>query len=120
MTSCGAGPAADENRQRAGPYAAAFRTQTVAHPLHARAKGPGRCHAAEQAGHATDIAGGLAAGIAAGADLPLYLLQDILGLEITTDGSFQENLLMMRYPAAKYTQVHDPKSLPGFDTPLSL
>jgi carbamoyl-phosphate synthase large subunit len=64
--------------------------------------------------------GGAPLSIAANANLPLYLIQDVRGQDISTDGTFEPNLMMMRYPASKYAQVNDPKSLPGFDTPLSL
>ena len=63
--------------------------------------------------------GGAPLSISAGADLPLYLLQDIFDMEITTDGSFQENLMMMmRYPASIFETVDDPASLPGYHIPI--
>ena len=34
--------------------------------------------------------GGVPLSVAAGAHLPLYLLQDLFGMEITTDGSFRK------------------------------
>ena len=62
--------------------------------------------------------GGAPLSIAAGAELPLYLLQDLLGVEITTDGKFRENLMMLRYPAAVFRPVDDATILPGYDTPF--
>jgi len=62
--------------------------------------------------------GGAPLSIAAGADLPLYLIQEVLGLEITGKvGDFTDHLLMMRYDEAVFQQVNDLASLPGFDTP---
>jgi carbamoyl-phosphate synthase large subunit len=62
--------------------------------------------------------GGAPLSIAAGADLPLYLLQEVLGLPITARlGRFKENLLMLRYDQAVFVQVEDRTRLPGYDTP---
>ncbi len=62
--------------------------------------------------------GGAPLSVAAGADLPLYLLQEVLGLPISAElGRFTDRLLMMRYDDAAYEQVDDPGSLPGYDTP---
>lgn len=63
--------------------------------------------------------GGAPQSIAAGANIPLYLLEDIMGLEITTDGSFQADLLMMRYPAAFFKTTHQPSALDGYNGPIS-
>ncbi len=63
--------------------------------------------------------GGAPLSIAAGANLPLYLIQDVLGLDITTDGSFQPNLMMMRYPAAVFETIDQPSELDGYTTPIS-
>ncbi len=63
--------------------------------------------------------GGLPLSIAAGVDLPLYLLQEVLGLPITAEfGKFQHNLLMMRYSQEITKQIDDPSALPGFKSPI--
>ncbi len=62
--------------------------------------------------------GGAPLSIAAGANLPLYLLQEVLGRPITANlGEFTDQLLMLRYDEAVFVQVDDPQSLPGYDTP---
>jgi carbamoyl-phosphate synthase large subunit len=62
--------------------------------------------------------GGAPLSIAAGANLPLYLLQDVTGQTVTAEiGQFTPNLLMLRYPDQITTVVDDPSSLPGFDGP---
>lgn len=62
--------------------------------------------------------GGAPLSIAAGADLPLYLLQEVLGLPITAKlGEFTDQLLMLRYDEAVFVQVTDRQGLPGYDTP---
>jgi len=62
--------------------------------------------------------GGAPLSIAAGADLPLYLLQEVLGMPITAQpGEFTDNLLMLRYDDALFVEVDDRRSLPGYDTP---
>ena len=62
--------------------------------------------------------GGAPLSIAAGADLPLYLLQEVLGLPSTAKvGEFTDNLLMLRYDEALFVQVTDRQGLPGYDTP---
>ncbi len=62
--------------------------------------------------------GGAPLSIAAGANLPLYLLQEVLGLPITAEiGNFTDQFLMMRYDQAVFTKVEDPTTLPGFDSP---
>jgi len=64
--------------------------------------------------------GGAPLSIAAGANLPLYLLQDVLGLPITAElGNFADRMLMMRYDDALFVQVDDPSSLPGYNQPYS-
>ena len=63
--------------------------------------------------------GGVPLAMAAGADLPLYLLQEVTGRPITAKiGEFQDRLLMLRYDEAIYLQAGAVSSLPGFDTPL--
>jgi carbamoyl-phosphate synthase large subunit len=62
--------------------------------------------------------GGAPLSIAAGANLPLYLLQEVLGEPVTaTLGDFTDNLLMLRYDDAVFVPSGDPSSLPGFDEP---
>jgi carbamoyl-phosphate synthase large subunit len=62
--------------------------------------------------------GGVPLSIAAGANLPLYLLQEVLGLPITAKiGEFTDKLMMMRYDEAVFLQVDDVRTLPGFDAP---
>jgi len=63
--------------------------------------------------------GGTPLSIAAGANLPRYLLQEILGQPIDKDIDFQDNLMMMRYDQAVFTVEEKPESLPGFDSPIS-
>jgi len=63
--------------------------------------------------------GGAPLSIAAGADLPLYLLQEVLGLPIAAKfDEFTDRLLMMRYDQAIFTEVSDPASLPGYRQPF--
>jgi len=62
--------------------------------------------------------GGAPLSIAAGANLPLYLLQEVLGEPITAEvGNFKDRLLMLRYDDAVFRQVDEPSSLPGYETP---
>ena len=62
--------------------------------------------------------GGAPLSIAAGADLPLYLLQEVLGMPITAQvGEFTDRMLMLRYDDALFVQVDDCEGLPGFETP---
>ena len=52
--------------------------------------------------------GGTPLSIAAGADLPLYLLQEVLGRPITAQvGSFIDRLLMLRYDHEVFLQVDE-------------
>ena len=63
--------------------------------------------------------GGAPLSIAAGADLPLYLLQEVLSLPITAEfGQFTDRLLMMRYDEAIFTEMDDPSHLPGYKQPF--
>jgi carbamoyl-phosphate synthase large subunit len=63
--------------------------------------------------------GGAPLSVAAGADLPLYLLQEVLGLPITAKfGEFTDRLLMMRYDEAIFIETGDPASLPGYKQPF--
>ncbi len=62
--------------------------------------------------------GGAPLSIAAGADLPRYLLEDVLGRTVTGRvGDFTPNLLMMRYDDAAFRTVDDPSSLDGWESP---
>ena len=63
--------------------------------------------------------GGSPLAIAAGANLPLYLLQEVLGLPITAElGKFTDRLLMLRYDEAVFIQVTESlDNLLGFDAP---
>ncbi|HET6429008.1 MAG TPA: ATP-grasp domain-containing protein [Phycisphaerae bacterium] len=62
--------------------------------------------------------GGAPLAIAAGANLPRYVLEERLGREVTARlGQFTPNLLMLRYDQAVFTEVPSPEELPGFDTP---
>ena len=62
--------------------------------------------------------GGVPMTIAAGANLPLYLIQEVLGLPITARiGEFTDRLLMLRYDEAVYVKVDDLSELPGYDKP---
>ncbi len=62
--------------------------------------------------------GGAPLSIAAGANLPLYLLQEVLGQEVTANlGNFTEHLLMLRYDQAVYQQLDGLDDLPGLDGP---
>lgn len=63
--------------------------------------------------------GGAPLSIAAGANLPKYLLQELLGLEVEAKvGNFTRNLLMLRYSDHVTKEINDPSSLPGFETPI--
>lgn len=63
--------------------------------------------------------GGVPLSIAAGADLPAYLIQEVVGEPVTAQvGEFTENLLMLRYDDALFVPADDPPSLPGFDEPM--
>jgi len=63
--------------------------------------------------------GGSPLSIAAGANLPRYVLQEILGKPIDKNIDFQENLMMLRYDQAVFTVENKPESLPGFNSPIS-
>ena len=63
--------------------------------------------------------GGTPLSIAAGADLPLYLLQEVLGEPITAQpGKFADRLLMLRYDEAVFVPAENDESLPGYKTPI--
>ena len=63
--------------------------------------------------------GGAPLSVAAGANLPRYVLEEVLGQPISaTMGTFVDKLLMLRYDAAVYVKVDNVKSLPGLKTPL--
>jgi carbamoyl-phosphate synthase large subunit len=62
--------------------------------------------------------GGAPLSIAAGADLPRYLLEEVNGWEISGRvGEFTENLLMLRYDEQVFVRVEDAAELPGYDEP---
>jgi len=63
--------------------------------------------------------GGAPLTIAAGANLPLYLLQEVLGLPITAEMSnFTDRLLMLRYDEAVFVQPGENlNNLPGSSAP---
>ena len=62
--------------------------------------------------------GGAPLSIHAGANLPLYLIQDVLSLPITAKlGGFAPGTLMMRYDDAVFTHVDRLDDLPGYDSP---
>jgi len=63
--------------------------------------------------------GGTPLSVAAGANLPRYLIQEVLGQPIDEEIDFQENLMMLRYDRAVFTVEKKPESLPGFDSPIS-
>jgi carbamoyl-phosphate synthase large subunit len=63
--------------------------------------------------------GGSPLSIAAGANLPRYVLQEAMEQPIDKNISFQENLMMLRYDKAIFTVENNPESLPGFDAPIS-
>jgi len=64
--------------------------------------------------------GGAPLSIAAGANLPLYLLQEVTGRPITARvGQFTDRLLMMRYDEAVFQQVEAPSKLPGYKRPYT-
>ena len=63
--------------------------------------------------------GGAPLSIHAGANLPLYLLQDVLGLPVTAEpGGFTPGTLMLRYDQAVFTHVDSLDDLPGYHSPL--
>jgi carbamoyl-phosphate synthase large subunit len=63
--------------------------------------------------------GGATLSIAAGANLPLYLLQEVLGKPVTGEvGKFTPNLLLLRYSDDIVYKIKDPSKLPGFRAPL--
>lgn len=63
--------------------------------------------------------GGVPLSIAAGANLPLYLIQDVCGRPITAEiGNFTDRLLMMRYDQAIFRPVDAPSKLPGYGQPF--
>ncbi len=62
--------------------------------------------------------GGAPLSIAAGANLPRYLLEDVLHRPITAElGRFNDGLLMLRYDDAVFAQADDITTLSGYDTP---
>lgn len=77
------------------------------------ADGPARCFEINPR-----FGGGVPLSIAAGADLPRYLLQEVLGQSV--DGApadFTEHVMMLRYDDAVFAHVEDISSLPGYIHP---
>lgn len=63
--------------------------------------------------------GGATLSIAAGADLPKYLLQEVLGQNVEAKvGEFTPNLLLLRYSEQVTQTVNNPSDLPGYKTPI--
>lgn len=63
--------------------------------------------------------GGSPLSIAAGADLPLYLLQEVTGRTLTAKcNAFTDRMLMLRYSSEFFLTVDEPETLPGFDAPI--
>jgi len=62
--------------------------------------------------------GGAPLSIRAGANLPLYLIQEVLGRPITAAlDDFTPGVLMLRYDEAIFTNVSNIKALPGYHSP---
>lgn len=56
--------------------------------------------------------------IKAGADLPLYLLEEVLGLPVSAgEAKIADGMMMLRHDDAVFVRVDDRSSLPGFETP---
>lgn len=63
--------------------------------------------------------GGVTLSIAAGANIPLYLLQDVTGRKVGGKiGQFAENMVLIRYNEDIYRKVKSPEILTGFDVPI--
>ena len=63
--------------------------------------------------------GGATLSVAAGANLPLYVLQETLGMPVSAKvGEFVDRLLMLRYDRSVFVHVDDPSTLPGFSKPV--
>ncbi len=63
--------------------------------------------------------GGVPLSIAAGADMPSYIISEVLDEPMEAEvGHFTENLMMLRYDDALFAPAEDPASLPGFDEPM--
>ena len=62
--------------------------------------------------------GGVPLAIRAGANLPLYLIQEVLSMPITAAvGDFTPGVLMLRYDEAVFTHVSNITVLPGYHSP---
>ncbi len=62
--------------------------------------------------------GGAPLAIAAGANLPRYVLEEMLSIPVSAGlDEFTPDLLMLRYDEAVFTHAENPSSLPGYDTP---
>jgi carbamoyl-phosphate synthase large subunit len=56
--------------------------------------------------------------IAAGANLPRYLLEEVLDLPGTAEaGKVADGMLMLRHDNAVFVEADDPSALPGYQTP---
>jgi len=56
--------------------------------------------------------------VAAGANLPRYLLEEILDLPSTAEGGeIADGMLMLRHDNAVFVEADDPSALPGYRTP---
>ncbi len=63
--------------------------------------------------------GGTPLSIAAGADLPRMLLEEVLGLPVSGQpGRFAPNVVMTRFDDAAFRAVDDPSQLPGYNGPI--
>jgi carbamoyl-phosphate synthase large subunit len=63
--------------------------------------------------------GGSPLSIAAGANLPLYLLQEVTGKPLTAEmNAFTDQLLMLRYSEEFFLPFDNPRDLPGYDSPI--
>lgn len=75
--------------------------------------GPARCFEINPR-----FGGGVPLSIAAGADLPRYLLQEATGQPVDgAAGEFTEQLMMLRWDDAVFTPIRAPQTLPGYRRP---
>jgi carbamoyl-phosphate synthase large subunit len=63
--------------------------------------------------------GGVLLSIAAGANLPLYLLQEVLGLPFPPNiGEFTPGKMLLRYYQDVFCDIEDPSTLAGYKSPI--
>ncbi len=62
------------------------------------------------------LGGGCPLSIAAGADLPRYLLEEVVGRPVSGEG-FRAGVLMLRYDRSVFARAERIEDLPGFDGP---